>query len=440
MDLRDTTRGVFLETQRRLELPRIIQQEVTLAEGILKVGPLSYRLDLFQRVIIIAMGKAAVPMAASVAGILERGLASGQELGGVVVGARAPDALDARLRYMPGGHPTPDRHSIAAAEAILELLSTCDEQCLVLLLLSGGASSMVEKPLDPAMDEGDVARFHRTLVHSGLPIGEMNTLRKHFSAMKGGRLAVAAGGATMCTVIVSDVPPGATHVVGSGPSLPDPTTVDDCRRLLKTNQAAFNLDEKLLGYFESPALHETPKADHAAFRNAACHLLLSSDDLCAVAKQVASELGFHVVVDDRCDDWDFRAAAKHLMDHATELRKTHDRVCLVSTGELSVQVQAAPGRGGRNQHFVLECARIMKNTRADITVLSAGSDGIDGNSPAAGAVADGSTAQRAAALGLEIESALASFDSYSFFDALGDVIVTGPSGNNLRDLRVLLAV
>lgn len=439
MDLRGIAKSIFLETQQRLELPTIIRQEITLQAGELAIGKLRYPLAKFRRIAIVALGKAAVPMADGIMHVIEPGLSAEQTLEGVVVGTTEHPDLDPRLHFVPGGHPTPDRHSIAAAEAILDLLHTCNEHCLVLMLLSGGASSMVDKPLDPGMHDSDLAHFHRSLVYSGLAIGDMNVLRKHFSAVKGGRLAVAAHGATICTLIVSDVPPGAVHVVGSGPSLPDPTTVEDCRKLIAAHSEALDFDPKIAAYFNSPTLAETPKSGDRAFRNNDCHLLLSSDNLSSVAQEIAEQQGFHVVVDNSCDEWDFRAAAAYLVDRCTELRSDNKRLCLISTGELSVQIQNAHGQGGRNQHFVLECARLIAERGLDLTVLSAGSDGVDGNSPAAGAVADRSTSSRAAALGNTIEGALESFDSYTFFQALGDAIVTGPSGNNLRDLRILLA-
>ena len=438
MELKAEARHIFDDARKRVGLDRVMRQYVHVDRGILQLGELSYEIAAFRRIVLVAIGKAAVPMTEEVLLALANVLSPTQSLEGVAVGATAPGRPDRRVRYFMGSHPLPDERSVAAADTILELLSTCDEQCLVLLLLSGGASSMVEKPLLPSMSIEDAATLHRALVHSGLPIAQMNALRKHFSAVKGGRLAVAAGRASLCTMIVSDVPPAAMDVVGSGPSLPDSSTSQECRDLVRDHAAALRLTDKLRLYFEDPALAETPKRGDAALANGQFELLLSSDDLCKAAQESAEARGFAVTVDNRCDEWDYRDAAQYLLDRAEALRQHHAQVCLLSAGEISVPLGTTHGQGGRNQHFVLECVRLARERGADVTVLSAGSDGVDGNSPAAGAVADSRTAERAAALGLSVEGALADFDSYNFFSALGDALVTGPTGNNLRDLRILL--
>jgi hydroxypyruvate reductase len=295
---------------------------------------------------------------------------------------------------------------------------------------------MVEKPLDPGITLEETAAFHEALVHSGLAITEMNTLRKHFSRVKGGRLAVAAQGAKQCTLIVSDVPGAALDVVGSGPSLPDPSTVEQSRQILVSG--LLGLPPKVLTFLQSPGLPETPKADHPAFRDAAWISVLSSKDLCDHATLFAEQAGFAVAVDNGCDEWEYRDAARYLIDRLIVLRVRHPRACVISAGEVSVKLSERHGIGGRNQQFVLECARILAEEKLPFTVLSAGSDGIDGNSPAAGALCDRTTWSRALAYGLDPAAALEAFDSFTLFEALGDSIRTGPTGNNLRDIRILM--
>jgi glycerate 2-kinase len=435
MELRDEARGIFADALRAVRIDEVMQREVRCVDGVLRVKGIANRLADFERVVVVAMGKAAGPMAD---GVLLALRGEDVALEGVVVGATAPTSGDARVKFLRGSHPIPDARSAEAADAVLELLGRCDEQCLVLVLLSGGASSMVERPLSAAMTMEDAAELHRALVHSGLAIGEMNALRKHFSAVKGGRLAVAAGAATICTLIVSDVPPEAMDVVGSGPTVPDATTVERCRGIIRGACVALELTETLRAYFDDPNLKETPKARDAAFARAEAVMLLSSDDLCAAASASAAARGFEVVVDNSCDEWEYREAARYLLDRAEALAREHERVCLVSAGEVSVVVQGAHGRGGRNQQFVLECARLSAERGVAVTVLSAGSDGIDGNSPAAGGVVDGTTVGRARVMGLSVEDALAGFDSYGLLAALGDAIETGATGNNLRDLRLMM--
>jgi len=439
MTLLTTARDLFLDTLHHLRIADVIQTRVRHQGETLHIGELTYELQDFHRVVVIAIGKAAAPMWDALLPMLEPALKRGQEIKAIVVGSVLPQRGDSRVRFFPGSHPFPSQTSKDAAEAVLELLASCDDRSLVFFLISGGASAMVEKALENSVTTEDTASFYRALVQSGLPITEMNTLRKHFSQVKGGRLAVAAQGATQCTLLISDVPANALHIVGSGPSLPDPSTTEECRRIIAANMDALKLSANLLAPFTDPELEETPKANHLAFRKSRWISLLSSDDLCRMAGESAAKLGFHVVVDNRCDDWDYRDAATYLLDRLQELRQHYPKVCLLSAGEVSVQIPSTHGIGGRNQQFALECSRLIAERNLQATVLSAGSDGVDGNSPAAGAVCDETTLARAASNGLDITGGLEHFDSFTVLSALGDAIITGPTGNNVRDLRILLS-
>jgi hydroxypyruvate reductase len=188
--------------------------------------------------------------------------------------------------------------------------------------------------------------------------------------------------------------------------------------------------------FERHALEETPKSDDQAFHRSRWWTILSNQTAVEQASAAAESAGFAVHVDNSCDDWDYEPAAEYLLKRLRELRKESERVCLISGGEVTVKVTNG-GVGGRNQQFALACA--AKIAGENITVLSAGTDGVDGNSPAAGAVADGTTVMRAQSSGLDARTALEEFDAYPFFSALGDALEIGPTGNNLRDLRILLA-
>jgi hydroxypyruvate reductase len=168
--------------------------------------------------------------------------------------------------------------------------------------------------------------------------------------------------------------------------------------------------------------------------------LLSSDDLVENAQAIAQKAGYYVMVDNSCDDWDYAQAARYLLDRFHALRRRHPRFCLISVGEVTVTLNESPGLGGRNQQFVLQCALELHRYQGKrLTVLSAGSDGIDGNTQAAGAIADVTTVARAQALGYDAEAALAAFDAYPLFAALGDSVITNSTGHNLRDLRLLIA-
>ncbi|MCU1248984.1 MAG: Hydroxypyruvate reductase [Edaphobacter sp.] len=439
MTLLKTAKGIFLDTLHHLRIEEAIRTRVHYQGESLHVGEVAYDLQDFDRVVVISIGKAAAPMWDALRPALEPVLQRGQAIEAIVVGATIPNERDPRVRFFPGSHPLPNQTSFVAAEAVLKLLASCDDRCLVFFLISGGASAMIEKALDGSVTVEETVQFYRSLVHSGLAITQMNALRKHFSQVKGGRLAITAQTATQCTLLISDVPESALHVVGSGPSLPDPSTKEDCRRIIDANLSALNFSEKLVAFFRNPELEETAKADNTAFDKASWLSLLSSDDLCRMAGENAARLGFHVVVDNHCDDWDYRDAAVYLLDRLEELRQLYPRVCLLSAGEVSVRLSSAHGVGGRNQQFVLECSRLIDERKLKATILSGGSDGVDGNSPAAGAVCDETTVARAASKGLDIIAALEQFDSFPMLHALDDAIITGPTGNNVRDLRVLLS-
>jgi glycerate 2-kinase len=342
------------------------------------------------------------------------------------------------VKYFVAGHPMPNEESWKAAEAILALLRGCDEKTLVFFLLSGGGSALVELPLDSRLTLDDVRQLNHALVTCGAPIEEINTVRKHVSAVKGGRLAVAANHATKITFAVSDVPVGKESALASGPTLPDPTTVADAKRVLEEYSLREKLPAILRRRFDEGKIPETPKADALAFRNAHFMLLLGMDDLFHPAHHAAEAKGFIACCDNSTDDWPVEKAAGYLLDQLEELRKVNrgQRVALSADGEVSSPV-TGDGIGGRNSAFVLAC--VEKIAGKKIAVLSAGTDGLDGNSPGAGAVADGETLEMARAIGLDPGVAFRRSDAFAFFSRFEDVIVTGPTGNNLRDLRILIA-
>jgi hydroxypyruvate reductase len=273
-------------------------------------------------------------------------------------------------------------------------------------------------------------------VHSGAAIAEINAIRKHLSAVKGGRLAQAAFPAQQVSLLVSDVPDNTPDALASGPTMPDSTSAEDCYRIAEKHGLLPQLPHSTRELFERRALEETPKSDDHAFYRSRWWTILSNQTAVEQATAAAERAGFSVHVDNSCDDWDYERAAEYLLTRLHELRKKSERVCLISGGEVTVKVTDG-GIGGRNQQFALACA--AKIAGENITILSAGTDGVDGNSPAAGAVVDGTTAERAQSKGLNIRATLERFDAYPFFNALGDAVETGPTGNNLRDLRILLA-
>jgi hydroxypyruvate reductase len=320
----------------------------------------------------------------------------------------------------------------------LELLSDLKKYYLVIYLLSGGGSALCEKPVTEEISLEDSRAFFRLLVTCGANIVEMNVLRKHFSAVKGGRLAQTASPARQMTLYISDVPVDKPSTVASGPTMPDESSVEDCYEIVERLGLLDKLPAPMRSIFHDRRIPETPKPGDEIFRNSSWHCLLDNQAGLDLLRAEADRQGWVVDQDLSVDDTPLEQAADRLLARLENLRTQNPgrTVALLTGGELSWPV-TGDGRGGRNQAFVLDCAR--KIAGRNIAVVSAGTDGIDGNSEAAGAVADGTTLDRAAKLGLDAADFQNRSDSYRFFEALDDLIVTGPSGNNVRDLRLLVA-
>jgi glycerate 2-kinase len=428
--MRAIARQIFLHALREANIEKAFDRHVHCERGVLRLCEDLFDLHSYARVLVVSIGKAGHTM---VEALRER---AGEVLEGIVSTSVEPVSQVRGFRYFRGGHPTPNTESVLSAEAILKSLTAQNASSLVIFMLSGGGSSMAEKPIDDEISLDDLIATYRTLVLSGAPIAEINAIRKHLSAVKGGRLALAASLAQQVSLLVSDVPDNALDALASGPTMPDSTSVEDCYSIATKYGMLEQFPASVRELFQRHALEETPKSDDPAFHRSRWWPILSNAAVVKTAAEEAKRLGFTVEVDNSCDDWDYQGAAEYLLKRVRELRKKYARACLISGGEVTVKVTNG-GAGGRNQQLALAMAE--KISGENITVLSGGTDGIDGNSPAAGAIADGTTLRRAKQRGLSAATALARFDAYPFFNALGDAIITGPTGNNLRDLRVLLA-
>ena len=427
--MRETARSIFLQALSEASIGKGFDRHVKYERGILRVCEDLYDLHSYSRVVAISLGKAAHTMVEALTSQV------GSTIEGIVASSVSPESQVRGYRYFCGGHPTPNAESIQAASAILRAVEAQPASALVIFLISGGGSSIVEKPADDDVSLEDLVATYRALVYSGAPIAEINTIRKHLSAVKGGRLAQAASPALQVSILVSDVPDATPDALASGPTMPDSTTVEDCYRIAEKFELLKQLPPSTRELFERHALEETPKSDDPVFHKSRWWTVLSNQSAIEAASVAAERAGFIVHVDNSCDDWDYAKAADYLLRRLRELRKQFSPVCLISGGEVTVRV-ANGGVGGRNQQFALACAE--KIAGENIAVLSAGTDGIDGNSPAAGAVVDGTTLDRAGEQGIGVRTALEKFDAYPLFHALGDAIETGPTGNNLRDLRILV--
>ncbi len=419
---------IFLETMAAIDVRRAMLAKLRRNGKELVAGDLAFPLARPPRV--VSIGKAANRMAAILDEIL-----GGEIAAGVCVSPAEPSKKLAKFQYFTGGHPYPNAGSLAGARAALELVAGATAQDAVIFLVSGGGSALFELPIDADVTQADLAALNRVLVTSQLRIEEINVLRKHLSRVKGGRLAVAAHPARQFTIYISDVPDPFPSMVASGPTMPDESTVEQTYDIAAQHQLTAKFPPRIRKHFEERTLEETPKPGDARFRNSQYFCLLSNRDAVETAKHAAESLGFACRIAGGADDADFREVADAHADALESLARERAgrAVCLVAGGEVTCAVTGG-GTGGRNQAYVLYAAQKIEGRKR--VVLSAGTDGRDGNSPSCGAVADGQTISRARALGLDAAQYLAESDSYHFFRSLGDTLETGFTDNNVRDLRL----
>jgi glycerate 2-kinase len=434
-DLKQIAREIAAEALAALDIPLAMRKKLARTGSRIQFEDDWVDLAAWDRIAAIAVGKASVAMARGFAELL----AGDFEFQGIIVAPHDSVAQVPGFHAMGAGHPIPDSGSIAAARAVMDLISKCDSRTLVFFLLSGGGSSLMELPLDPAITVADLRQLNHVLVECGASINDINSVRKHFSAVKGGRLAALSASSLKLTLAITDVPAGLESAIASGPTLPDPTTVAYACEVIERYDLETKLPASIRAKFARPeSIPETPKPGDPAFARARFSLLLTMHDLFHHAHKAAEARGFVTQCDNVTDDWPVARAADYLLDQLALLARANPgrRVALIADGEISSPVRG-DGSGGRNSAFVLECAQ--KIAGKGIAVLSVGTDGKDGSSPAAGAAADGKTLERARAANLEPQEFAARSDSYNFFRTLGDAIETGPTGNNLRDLRIVLA-
>jgi hydroxypyruvate reductase len=395
----------------------------------------------------VALGKAAGAMASALDELLGTRLDAGV-LSGPLHGAR----LSERWRVFAGGHPLPNEASLASARAAFELLGEANgRRAVVLFLVSGGGSAMMEWPRDSSLTLEDLSEANRVLVACGANIAEVNAVRRALSAVKGGGLAARAPLATQLTLIVSDTAEGREADVASGPTLP-PVDEPPHQEVVSRYELARALPPRVVAALKELGAAREPWPDVCGGRRR--FVLLDNARACEAAVRAARELGFVAeVAGDLSEQPVEEGAAESVARLRALARREGGRgVCLVSGGEFACPVRG-PGVGGRNSETALRCAFEFEKFKGveevpgggngadapNLVALCAGTDGVDGNSPAAGALADHTTLTRARARGLRPEQFLADSDAHTFFDALGDSVITGPTGTNVRDLRILLA-
>ncbi|MGZ5484156.1 MAG: glycerate kinase type-2 family protein [Pyrinomonadaceae bacterium] len=433
--LRLIAREIFDEALRAVNAEAAVRHGLRIDGSRLSVCEASFELSAGAQVYSIAIGKAAGTMAVALEDVLGDRLFKG------VIAEYALNAvgqkLSKRWQYFEGGHPIPNEASLAAAEAAFALLDRANrEHALVIFLISGGGSAMLEAPISKEITLEDLRSANQTLVTCGASISEINAVRRAFSAVKGGRLAMRAPNSKQVTLIVSDVPPGEEHSVASGPTLSPSADKPSAAEVVERYGLLDQMPSSIMRAIERSETSEPPTPiDHPYF------ILLDNNTALEAAATAARKSGSTVEIARDISDELIEAGVEKLLTRLGELKASDAAdVCLVSGGEFACPVRGE-GLGGRSLETALRLAIAADQNSGrvgEFVALCAGTDGIDGNSTAAGAIVDSTTIERARRIGLDPADFLNRSDSYSFFVALGDVVTTGPTGTNVRDLRILL--
>ncbi|MBE7415891.1 MAG: glycerate kinase [Deltaproteobacteria bacterium] len=404
-------------------------------KSVLKVKNTSVALEKGGRVFVIGAGKGAPAMARAVEGILGKRIS-----GGLIVTKYGHSLPLKRIEVMEAGHPIPDRNGIRAAKRVIRIAEGADEGDLVIFLLTGGASALLPAPIE-GITLKEKQAVSRLLINSGASINEINAVRKHLSRLKGGRLAELAWPARVLTLIVSDVVNNELSSIGSGPTAPDPTTFEDCIRIIGKYGLRARVPAKALKLLNSGAkghAAETPKPGHMAFSRTSNIILADNFTALLAAKKHAASLGYRPLILSSAVTGNTLEAARIFSEVLIEIKRSGNPArppaCLLMGGETTLKV-IGKGMGGRNQEFALSAALALGGEEG-ISILSAGTDGTDGPTDAAGAFALPGTLRKASALGLDATDFLSRNDSYNFFKPLGGLFMTGPTGTNVMDIAI----
>lgn len=400
-------------------------------------GEKYFDLNSFQNIFLIGMGKASCPMALGVEEILCNRIKDG-----VIVTKYRQSCTLKYIEIIEAGHPIPDENSIRGAKRIMEIVTKAGERDLILCVISGGGSSLLALP-HTGISLQEKQRITDTLLKSGADIREINAVRKHISLVKGGKLAKLAYPATVISLILSDVVGDKLDTIASGPFSPDETTYEDVLDIFRKYGLEDRIPHSIKNHIEKGIqgeLEETPKPGDRVF-DRIFNVIVGSNILALMAgEEKARELGYNTLLLSSFIEGETSIVAKVHTAIAKEILRTRKPIpppaCIISGGETTVTVKGR-GKGGRNQEFVLASVIDIEKEK-NIVVLSGGTDGIDGPTDAAGAIADSETAVRAKKMGLDPIKYLENNDSYNFFKKLGDLLITGPTKTNVMDLRIIL--
>ncbi len=428
---------IFKHAIKAVDPYRSVHAHLSLKGPILTVGDKEYSLDNFDRIIVTGAGKASAPMARAVEEILGDRITEGL----VVVKYGHTEPLD-RIQLREASHPLPDAAGVSAAQEITKLISRGDEKTLVLCLISGGGSALLVSPAEGISLE-DKLQTTKLLLASGAAIEEVNAVRKHLSRVKGGRLAAAAYPATVVALLLSDVIGDPLDVIASGPTAPDSSTYQDALSIIKEYALVGKVPPNVKKILEAGAAgteSETPKAGDSIFNTVQNRIIGSNHQALTAAREKAIALGFNSLTLTSSLQGEAKEIAKVFTAMAREIRETSTPLslpaCILAGGETTVTIRGN-GKGGRNQEMALSAA-IELAGMDNVLFLSAGTDGTDGPTDAAGAFALGDTTAKGKEHGLDAGEFLAHNDSYHFFEKTGDLLITGPTRTNVMDIQILL--
>lgn len=435
--LKEDAVDIFLAGVAAVDPGRAVRSHLKLEGDVLLAGTHRISLSPDTRVFVVGAGKAGAPMAAAVEKVLGSRVHSGLVV--VKYGHVAPVE---RIEILEGGHPVPDEAGLEGACRVTDLLDDAGEGDLVICLISGGGSALIPSP-EPPVTLRDKQETTDLLLKSGAEIGEINCVRKHLSRLKGGGLARLAFPARVLALILSDVVADPLDVIASGPTVGDPTTFDDALAILDRYDLAERVPEAVLTRITQGAAGkypDTPKPGDPELEGV-MNLLVGTNAIAVkAAEKKAEELGYNTTVLSTTITGETRDAAEN---HAAVAREIVQQdvpgarpTCVLSGGETTVTIKGG-GKGGRNQEFALASAIGIEGLPRTV-ILSGGTDGTDGPTDAAGAMADGTTVSRAWDAGLDPTAFLENNDSYHFFKKLDDLLITGPTLTNVMDLRIIL--
>ncbi len=428
---------MFHRALRAVDPVEAVKRHVKLEGEDLTVNQTHYSLRDYGHVYVIGGGKAGASMGSAVETILGERITKG------VINVKYGHLSELKkITLNEVGHPIPDQKGVSGAEEIISLLELLGKKDLVICLISGGGSALLPSPAD-GISLQDKQEMTNLLLECGATINEINAIRKHISKLKGGGLARLAYPSTLIALMLSDVVGDPLDVIASGPTVPDMSTFGDCMAILKKYRLLERSPKSIIDRIERGIrgeIEETPKPGNPIFGKTQNVIIGSNIIAVKAAEQEARQLGYNPLVLSTFIEGETREVARVHAAIAKEISKTNlpiDRpACIISGGETTVTIRGN-GLGGRNQEFVLASAIDIQGWK-DVVVLSGGTDGTDGPTDAAGAIADGETIRRAQELDLDAVAYLDNNDSYHFFEKLGDLIITGPTNTNVMDLRLIL--